>query len=140
MRGTYRCTNVKFCMEDENQRRAWEYLHGLNRRDGSYGKVLADALIAVIGSQSNSQNAMRKRFSGKQCEDSGDEIKEFANKVAEVVLEGITDYFADKAVFKVQNKDLMKRKYPNRSRKRRLQKICWILLFQWESSLQKNRV
>ena len=99
MRGTYRCTNVKFCMEDENQRRAWEYLHGLNRRDGSYGKVLADALIAVIGSQSNLQNAMRKRFSGKQCEDSGDEIKEFANKVAEMVLEGITDYFADKAVF-----------------------------------------
>ena len=71
----------------------------MNRRDGSYGKVLADALIAVIDSQSNSQNAMRKRFSGKQCEDSGDEIKEFANKVAEVVLEGITDYFADKAVF-----------------------------------------
>lgn len=99
MRGTYRCTNVKFCMEDENQRRAWEYLHGLNRRDGSYGKVLADALIAVIGSQSNLQNAMRKRFSGKQCEDSGDEIKEFANKVAGVVLEGINDYFADKAVF-----------------------------------------
>ena len=59
MRGTYRCTNVKFCMEDENQRRAWEYLHGLNRRDGSYGKVL----------------------------------------VAGVVLEGITDYFAEKAVF-----------------------------------------
>lgn len=71
----------------------------MNRRDGSYGKVLADALIAVIGSQSNSQNAMRKRFSGKQCEDSGDEIKEFANKVAGVVLEGITDYFTDKAVF-----------------------------------------
>ena len=86
-------------MEDENQRRAWEYLHGLNRRDGSYGKVLADALIAVIDSQSNSQNAMRKRFSGKQCEDLGDDIKEFANKVAEMVLEGITDYFADKAVF-----------------------------------------
>ena len=139
MRGTYRCTNVKFCMEDENQRRAWEYLHGLNRRDGSYGKVLADALIAVIGSQSNSQNAMRKRFSGKQCEDSGDEIKEFANKVAEVVLEGITDYFADKAVFKVQNKEMMKRKYLNKIRKRRLQKICWILLFQWESKVQKNR-
>ncbi len=98
MRGTYRCTNVKFCMEDENQRRAWEYLHGLNRRDGSYGKVLADALIAVIDSRSNSQNAMRKRFSGKQCENSEDEIKEFANKVAEIVLEGITDYFAGKAV------------------------------------------
>lgn len=99
MRGTYRCTNVKFCMEDENQRRAWEYLHGLNRRDGSYGKVLADALIAVIDSQSADQNAMRRRFLGKQCEDSGDEIQEFANKVAEVVLEGIIDCFADKAVF-----------------------------------------
>ena len=99
MRGTYRCTNVKFCMEDENQRRAWEYLHGLNRRDGSYGKVLADALIAVIDSRSNSQNAMRKRFSGKQCENSEDEIKEFANEVAGGVLEGITDYFTDKAVF-----------------------------------------
>ena len=99
MRGTYRCTNVKFCMEDENQHRAWEYLHGLNRRDGSYGKVLADALIAVIDSRSNSQNAMRKRFSGKQCENSEDEIKEFANKVAGVVLEGINDYFAEKAVF-----------------------------------------
>ena len=99
MRGTYRCTNVKFCMEDENQRRAWEYLHGLNRRDGSYGKVLADALIAVIDSRSNSQNAMRKRFSGKQCENSEDEIKEFANEVAGVVLEGINDYFAEKAVF-----------------------------------------
>lgn len=86
-------------MEDENQRRAWEYLHGLNRRDGSYGKVLADALITVMDSQSDAQNAMRKRFLGKQCEDSGDEIKEFANKVAEVVLEGITDYFSDKAVF-----------------------------------------
>lgn len=99
MRGTYRCTNVKFCMEDENQRRAWEYLHGLNRRDGSYGKVLADALIAVIDSRSNSQNAMRKRFSGKQCENSEDEIKEFANEIARVVLEGINDYFAEKAVF-----------------------------------------
>ena len=71
----------------------------MNRRDGSYGKVLADALIAVIDSQSNSQNVIRKRFLGKQCKDSGDEIGEFANKIAEVVLEGITDYFSDKAVF-----------------------------------------
>lgn len=99
MRGTYRCTNVKFCMEDENQRRAWEYLHGLNRRDGSYGKVLADALIAVIDRQSDAQNAEKKRFLGELHEDSTDEFSAFANKVAGVVLEGITDYFADKAVF-----------------------------------------
>ena len=99
MRGTYRCTNVKFCMEDENQRRAWEYLHGLNRRDGSYGKVLADALIAAIDSQNDSQNTVIKRFSGKQNGDSNDELRAFSNEIAELVLKGIKDYFADKAVF-----------------------------------------
>ena len=99
MRGTYRCTNVKFCMEDENQRRAWEYLHGLSRRDGSYGKVLADALIATIDSQNDIQNTVIKRFSGKQNGDSNDELREFSNEIAELVLKGITDYFADKAVF-----------------------------------------
>lgn len=99
MRGTYRCTNVKFCMEDENQRRAWEYLHGLSRRDGSYGKVLADALVAVIDSQIDVQNTVIKRFSGKQHENPNDELKAFSNEIAGLVLEGITDYFADKAVF-----------------------------------------
>ncbi len=99
MRGTYRCTNVKFCMEDENQRRAWEYLHGLSRRDGSYGKVLADALIAAIDSQNDIQNTVIKRFSGKQNGDSNDELRAFSNEIARLVLEGITDYFADKSVF-----------------------------------------
>lgn len=99
MRGTYRCTNVKFCMEDENQRRAWEYLHGLSRRDGSYGKVLADALIAAIDSQNDIQNTVIKRFSGKQNGDSNDELRAFSNEIAGLVLEGITDYFADKSVF-----------------------------------------
>ena len=98
MRGIYRCTNVKFCMEDENQRRAWEYLHGLSRRDGSYGKVLADALIAAIDSQNDIQNTEIKRFSGKQNGDSNDELREFSNEIAELVLKGITDYFANKAV------------------------------------------
>ena len=99
MRGTYRCTNVKFCMEDENQRRAWEYLHGLSRRDGSYGKVLADALIAAIDSQNDSQNTVIKRFSNTQNGNSNDELREFSNEIAEIVVKGITDYFADKAVF-----------------------------------------
>jgi len=44
-----------------------------------------------------------------------------------------------KLFFKAQNKELLERKYPNKSQKRRLQKICWILLFQWESRVQKNR-
>ena len=51
MRKTYRCSNIKFCMEDENQRRTWEYLQGITRKDGSYGKILSDAFVAVLDGQ-----------------------------------------------------------------------------------------
>jgi len=51
MRKTYKCSNIKFCMEDENQRRTWEYLQGITRKDGSYGKILSDALVAVLDGQ-----------------------------------------------------------------------------------------
>ena len=51
MRKTYKCSNIKFCMEDENQRRTWEYLQGMTRKDGSYGKVLSDAFVAVLDGQ-----------------------------------------------------------------------------------------
>ena len=51
MRKTYKCSNIKFCMENENQRRAWEYLQGITRKDGSYGKILSDAFVAVLDGQ-----------------------------------------------------------------------------------------
>ncbi|MCM1128248.1 MAG: hypothetical protein NC429_17495 [Lachnospiraceae bacterium] len=51
MRKTYKCSNIKFCMEDENQRRTWEYLQGITRKDGSYGKILSDAFVAVLDRQ-----------------------------------------------------------------------------------------
>ncbi|MDE6233061.1 MAG: hypothetical protein K2M60_06920 [Lachnospiraceae bacterium] len=51
MRKTYRCSNIKFCMEDENQRRTWEYLQRITRKDGSYGKILSDAFVAVLNVQ-----------------------------------------------------------------------------------------
>lgn len=38
-------------MEDENQRRTWEYLQGMTRKDGSYGKILSDAFMAVLDGQ-----------------------------------------------------------------------------------------
>lgn len=38
-------------MEDENQRRTWEYLQGMTRKDGSYGKILSDAFVAVLDGQ-----------------------------------------------------------------------------------------
>ena len=51
MRKTYKCSNVKFCMEDEKQRRTWEYLQGITRKDGSYGKVLSDVFTAFLDGQ-----------------------------------------------------------------------------------------
>ncbi len=51
MRKNYKCSNIKFCMEDENQRRTWEYLQGITRKDGSYGKILSDAFVAVLDGQ-----------------------------------------------------------------------------------------
>ena len=90
MKGTYRCTNVKFCMEDEKQRLAWEYLHGLSRKDGSYGKVLSDALITVLD--------MELSLPDKQSEEvmypeKGSEmsLQEAAEETARIVLAGIKE-------------------------------------------------
>ncbi len=51
MRKIYKCSNIKFCMEDENQRRTWEYLQSITRKDGSYGKILSDAFAAALDGQ-----------------------------------------------------------------------------------------
>ena len=51
MKKAYKCSNIKFCMEDENQRRTWEYLQGITRKDGSYGKILSDAFVEVLDRQ-----------------------------------------------------------------------------------------
>ena len=51
MKKAYKCSNIKFCMEDENQRRTWEYLQGITRKDGSYGKILSDAFVAILDEQ-----------------------------------------------------------------------------------------
>ena len=48
MRKTYKSSKVRFCMEDENQRRTWEYLQSLTRKDSSYGKALSDAFVLVL--------------------------------------------------------------------------------------------
>lgn len=47
-------------MEDENQRRTWEYLQGLDRKDGSYGKILSDAFVQVLDYQIQEDNAENK--------------------------------------------------------------------------------
>ena len=77
MKKTYRCTNVKFCMEDEVQRRAWEYLHNGECKDGSYGKILSEALIEVLE---------REKSSSLQLEHAANNIPQ---ETARLVLEGM---------------------------------------------------
>ncbi len=55
MRKTYKCSNIKFCMEDENQRRTWEYLQGITRKEGSYGKILSEAFVAALDGRIRSE-------------------------------------------------------------------------------------
>ena len=35
-------------MEDENQRRTWEYLQSITRKEGSYGKILSEAFVTTF--------------------------------------------------------------------------------------------
>lgn len=48
MRKEYRSSNVRFCMDDDNQRRTWEYLQSITRKEGSYGKILSDAFVQIL--------------------------------------------------------------------------------------------
>lgn len=91
MKGTYRCTNVKFCMEDEKQRRAWEYLHGLSRADGSYGKVLSEALIKILDMKMESLDMSGRREEIPTENTLKIPIQELAQETARIVLEGIKE-------------------------------------------------
>lgn len=86
MKKTYRCSNVKFCMEDDNQRRAWEYLQGITRKDGSYGKILSDALVTVLDGQM------------KECVEPTDRksVTAIAEETARRVLDGVKELLAEK--------------------------------------------
>lgn len=57
MRKTYKSSNVRFYMEDENQRRTWECLQSLTRKDSSYGKALSDAFVLVLDGKVSKGNA-----------------------------------------------------------------------------------
>lgn len=86
MKKTYRCSNVKFCMEDDNQRRAWEYLQGITRKDGSYGKILSDALVMVL-------DASKKQESNLQ-----DEPQIIVVEITRTILEGVRELLAEKTL------------------------------------------
>ena len=64
MRKEYRSSNVRFCMDDENQRRTWEYLQSIARKEGSYGKILSDAFVQILdGNHAIEQEALQQNLS-----------------------------------------------------------------------------
>jgi hypothetical protein len=87
MRKTYKSSNVRFCMEDENQRRTWEYLQSLTRKESSYGKALSDAFVLVLDQRAG-------RISG------GEPVQEVAaapmEKSIEKQLEEMQDHLVER--------------------------------------------
>lgn len=86
MRKTYKCSNIKFCMEDENQRRTWEYLQGMTRKDGSYGKILSDAFVEVLDSKNEIRADKQEELlalSLKQSEHEFEQLEEMFARVLE---------------------------------------------------------
>ena len=83
MRKTYKCSNIKFCMEDENQRRTWEYLQGMTRKDGSYGKMLSDAFVAVLDGRVQPETDRTMRDSAILLEQDTDIFGEMLDRALE---------------------------------------------------------
>lgn len=83
MRKTYKCSNIKFCMEDENQHRTWEYLQGMTRKDGSYGKILSDAFVEAIDGKTKFSVNKAENESAILKENAADTIEEMLDRVLE---------------------------------------------------------
>ena len=89
MRKTYKCSNIKFCMEDENQRRTWEYLQGITRKDGSYGKILSDAFVGAIDGKTRLGMDQAENVSAILKENDDDVFWEMLDRVLEEKLHKI---------------------------------------------------
>ncbi len=64
MRKEYRSSNVRFCMDDENQRRTWEYLQSITRKEGSYGENTFRRICSDIdGNHATEQEALQQNLS-----------------------------------------------------------------------------
>ena len=83
MRKIYKCSNIKFCLEDENQRRTWEFLQSMTRKDGSYGKVLSDAFVEAVNGKT--------RLSVNKAENESIVLKENAADIFEEILDRVLE-------------------------------------------------
>ena len=99
MKKTYKCSNIKFCMEDENQRRTWEHLRGMTRKDGSYGKILSDAFVeAVDGKKCLGMDKAENDFADLK-EDADDAFQEMLDRMLEEkfqeMLQKLQEFFGE---------------------------------------------
>lgn len=70
-------------MEDENQRRTWEYLQGMTRKDGSYGKMLSDAFVEAVDGKTKLGVNKTENESAVLKENSADIFEEMLDRVLE---------------------------------------------------------
>ena len=94
MRKTYKCSNIKFCMEDENQRRTWEYLQGVTRKDGSYGKILSDAFVLALDGKNRTDAGERSIVGSEQSEPDLRKVEEFLEGLLEDKLQRLQEDLA----------------------------------------------
>ena len=107
MRKIYKCSNIKFCLEDENQCRTWEYLQGMTRKDGYYGKILSDAFAAVLDGRVQPETDRKMRDSAILPEQDTDilgkmldraleqKFHEMLQEIQKVLEEQIRDSFSE---------------------------------------------
>lgn len=93
MKKTYKCSNVKFCMEDEKQRRTWEYLQTLTRKDGSYGKVLSEAFIFALDVEEAERMNEKVGLNQVEYAELIDVLEERLQRVQEALKEQIKECF-----------------------------------------------
>ncbi len=103
MKKTYKCSNVKFCMEDENQRRTWEYLQTLTRKDGSYGKVLSEAFVSTLDLRNSVRMAEKVGVNHGELAETLEQmlrgvLEERLQSVQEALMEQIKVCFQDYAI------------------------------------------
>lgn len=99
MRKTYKCSNIKFCMEDENQCRIWEYLQGITRKDGSYGKILSDAFVEAVDGKKGLGTDEAENDSADLKENAADAFQEMLDRVLEEkfqeMLQKLQEFFEE---------------------------------------------
>ena len=70
-------------MEDENQRRTWEFLQSKTRKDGSYGKILSDVFVEAVDGKTMLGVRKAENESAILKENAADTIEEMLDRVLE---------------------------------------------------------